>query len=595
MLFIVLCSTILQFIAGFLALRLIAFAGRKWAWSLLSAGIFAMAFRRAHTLVGIYNGSDIPSFSYELLGLVISILVYAGVSMIGPFIRGMKELAERLAESEERYRTVAEFTFDWEYWLGPDGSFIYVSPACERITGYTPQEFMDNPDLFVSVVHPDYRETMSNTAAALNNLQKPMVFDFKIIDRQGQEHWIAHSSLPVYSDQGVFLGIRASARNIDHRKRLEQELLESRTLYKSLVENARCLVLRLDRHGVISFANAYAEEHFEIPGDELTSMRITSLLASGAESEKERTERDQLLGELSRSIEAGERMDFECENAGRDGTRFWGEWNNSPVSDEFGGIKAFICVGIDVTRRKILDKLKEDVSRIIRHDLKSPLSGIIGIPRILRKDENITPRQAEMLKAVEETGQMMLNLIDQSLELYKLESGSYEFHFEEFDVIALLRDVVRTVQMGKEHPVPIRVTIDGRTFDEERSIPMTAERPLIFSMLNNLIKNAVEASEGKPVIVDMNFDKGCRFSISNAGEVPKAIQSRFFDKYATEGKRGGTGLGTYSARLTAEKHGGSISMQSAAKLGTTVTVVIPPMDQRAGQPERKPSATEHQK
>jgi len=188
---------------------------------------------------------------------------------------------------------------------------------------------------------------------------------------------------------------------------------------------------------------------------------------------------------------------------------------------------------------------------------------------------------------------MMLNLIDQSLELYKLESGSYEFHFEEFDVIAMLRDVIRTVQMGKEHPVPIRVTIDGRTFDEERSIPMTAERPLIFSMLNNLIKNAVEASEGKPVIVDMNFDTGCRFSISNAGEVPKAIQSRFFEKYATEGKRGGTGLGTYSARLAAEKHGGSISMQSAAKLGTTVTVVIPPIDAKASQPERKPSAIAH--
>jgi PAS domain S-box-containing protein len=575
MFLIVLCSTILQFAAGFFAFKLIVDSGKKWAWTLLSAGIFTMAFRRAYSLVGVYLGHEIPSLSYEVIGLIISILVFGGVLLIGPLIRAMRHVAEKLAESEERYRTVAEFTFDWEYWLAPDGSFVFVSPACERITGFTCQEFMDDPTLFADLVHPDHKEEFLKRSATFDALRKPSSFDFRIIDRRGQEHWVAHSSLPVFSEKGAFLGTRGSVRNIDHRNRLEEELRSSRAIYESMVQNARCLVLRLDRNGVVTFANRYAEEHFERSGPTLAGLPVTELLLPKDTSGSNMAENDALLAELRRTIAAGERMDFECESVGLAGNRFWAEWVNSPVLDENGAAREFVCVGIDVTRRKALNKLKEDVTRIVRHDLKSPLSGIIGIPRIIRQAENITPRQAEMLQAVEDAGTMMLALINQSLEMYKLETGTYEFRFEEFDLLDLLREVIRNTQIGREQPVPVVLTLDGHNVDDQRPPHLYAERPLIYTMLGNLIKNAVEASEGKPVSVDIGMDRDCRISISNAGMVPPSIQSKFFEKYATEGKRGGTGLGTYSARLVAEKHGGSIAMCSAPDTGTTVTARIP--------------------
>ena len=112
MILIVAASTILQFAAGFLALRLIADSGRNWAWALLSAGIFAMAFRRTHTLYQIYRSGTVPTLSYELLGLVISILIFTGIYCIAPLLRDMRKANDDLAESEERYRTVAEFTHD---------------------------------------------------------------------------------------------------------------------------------------------------------------------------------------------------------------------------------------------------------------------------------------------------------------------------------------------------------------------------------------------------------------------------------------------------------------------------------------------------
>ncbi|WP_285906635.1 PAS domain-containing sensor histidine kinase [Pseudodesulfovibrio pelocollis] len=575
MIVIVLCSTILQFAAGCLALGLITHAGRKWAWLLLSTGIFIMAFRRAHTLVGIIAGQDTPTLPYEVLGLIISVLVFLGILLIGPLLRAMRDSAERLAKSEERYRTVADFTSGWEYWLAPDGSFVYVSPACEQLTGHAPREFMDDPGLFAALIHPDHRETVLAAMASVDGMSKPASFDFKIIDRQGNEHWVAHSSLPVFSDSGAYLGIRGSARDIDHRKRLEDELRASRALYESLVQNAHCLVLRLDREGVVTFANRFALEHFQCPVSALIGRRLTDLLAEGRRSDQDRAAHQEMLADLTRTLASGERMDFECEIVGRGGGRFWTEWISTAVPGHQGGISEFVCVGIDVTRRKELTRLKEDMTRIVRHDLKSPLSGIIGIPRIIRKEENITPRQAEMLKAVEDAGTMMLALINQSQELYKLETGTYEFRFEEFDLTAMLREVVTNTQLGRDRPVPVPITVDGRPAEEAGPVRLCAERPLIYSMLCNLIKNAVEANEGKPVTVDIHTGEDCRISIANAGVVPVSMQTKFFEKYSTEGKRGGLGLGTYSARLVAEQHGGSIAMCSSPESGTTVTARIP--------------------
>src|SRR3989304_268929 len=64
---------------------------------------------------------------------------------------------ERLHDSEERYRLVADFSYDWEYWFGSDGQFRYVSPSCERVTGYAAQAFIDNPALLDEIIHPDDR------------------------------------------------------------------------------------------------------------------------------------------------------------------------------------------------------------------------------------------------------------------------------------------------------------------------------------------------------------------------------------------------------------------------------------------------------
>lgn len=136
---------------------------------------------------------------------------------------------EALRQSEEKYRTVADFTYDWEYWLAPDGSFPYISPSCERITGYRPEEFQQNPALFEKIIHPadQARILRHHQEIGTSDDDLPHNLDFRIITRAGEDRWINHVCRRIYDRQGNYLGRRASNRDITERKQMEETLRRS--------------------------------------------------------------------------------------------------------------------------------------------------------------------------------------------------------------------------------------------------------------------------------------------------------------------------------------------------------------------------------
>lgn len=143
------------------------------------------------------------------------------------FVEDVTELVqaeEALQESEQRFRTIADFTYDWEYWLGPTGQYLYVSPACHRITGYTPAEFQANPDLLKTITHPEDRPLIRQHLHHELEDHEALAIDFRIINRQGEERWISHLCQPVYDKYGRWLGQRASNRDITNRKETEKRL-----------------------------------------------------------------------------------------------------------------------------------------------------------------------------------------------------------------------------------------------------------------------------------------------------------------------------------------------------------------------------------
>jgi PAS domain S-box-containing protein len=136
----------------------------------------------------------------------------------------LSETLNKLRQTEFRYRTVADFTYDWEYWINLDGTLEYVSPSCERISGYAPGQFLDNPSLLQEIVIPEDQVILSKHHHDSRKEPKAREIRFRIRGRDGTVRWIEHVCQPVLGDQGEMLGFRASNRDITKRKEGEINL-----------------------------------------------------------------------------------------------------------------------------------------------------------------------------------------------------------------------------------------------------------------------------------------------------------------------------------------------------------------------------------
>ncbi len=141
-----------------------------------------------------------------------------------------KEITERqrfekaLLESKEHFRTVADFTYNWEYWVDPNGHFIYMSPACYRMTGYRPEEFQRNPQLMIKIVHPEDKPAWIEHLNTMLGNSDVFAMRLRVSTREGEERWLGHTCQPVYNADGQFLGRRSSNRDITEQVQAEQKL-----------------------------------------------------------------------------------------------------------------------------------------------------------------------------------------------------------------------------------------------------------------------------------------------------------------------------------------------------------------------------------
>jgi PAS domain S-box-containing protein len=138
-----------------------------------------------------------------------------------------KQMEEALSEREKKLRILSDFAYNWEYWIGADNTFLYMSHSCVNVTGYTENEFMDDPGLFLRIIHPDDCETIK--AHIYEHISHPeaMEIEFRIRHRNGRERWISHVCRPVIDEKGKFQGRRASNQDITHRKQVEGKLREA--------------------------------------------------------------------------------------------------------------------------------------------------------------------------------------------------------------------------------------------------------------------------------------------------------------------------------------------------------------------------------
>ena len=262
------------------------------------------------------------------------------------------------------------------------------------------------------------------------------------------------------------------------------------------------------------------------------------------------------------------------------------DYLTKPVTPLIARARIQAHIQIQATRRELEKQneilqenvaLRETINQITCHDLKSPLTVFLNAPCILKQEENLSPDQLEYLDIIEKAATKMLEMINRTLDLYKMERGQYNFNPLPIDVRRVFTTVFGSLQgLASEKNITCLLLENGHSCPESKDYFIPGEEYLFFSVFSNLVKNAIEASPpAEKVVVELEFSDASLIRVKNKGTIPEQIRDRFFGRYATFGKKDGTGLGAYSAKLITQTLGGSIQATSSESTGTILTLSFP--------------------
>ena len=518
------------------------------------------------------------------------------VVSLGHDITARHAYEERLRKSEEHLRTIADFTFDWEEWRAPDGSYLYVSPSCERVTGYSRQEFLHNGMLTLEITHPEDRGIV---VGHLRNLadQAPCMIDFRIVTRDGKVRWISHRCQPVYGVAGEWLGRRGSNRDITDRKDAEQRLLESRNMLQLVFDGIREPLLLMETGGTVLIMNSAACAYFRIEPGEARGRRCRDLTCHG-----ERCRDCRILDAM-----------LQGKSTGYERQGLFDPGRVEQVSVEMirpaGEHPAMAIVRIrDITREKQIEK------DLLQADKMIALGTLVsGVAHEINNPNNFISLNISLLQEVWAS-------LDPVLERYHREYGDFlagglpygEMKAEIPNLLAGIeagaRRIQKIVKQLRDYSLPgpglleenlqlneivrqalalidkkiARATARFSVSYGSGLPPLSGSSQKLEQVVINLVLNACQSlpdreravrvgtacdREGGTVSLVVE-DEGCGMAES----VVAQIMNPFF---TTKRDIGGTGLGlAVSSRIVAE-HNGRIDVKSVPGAGSTFTVRLP--------------------
>ncbi|MFZ5994797.1 MAG: response regulator [Thermodesulfobacteriota bacterium] len=347
-----------------------------------------------------------------------------------------------------------------------------------------------------------------------------------------------------------------------------EELKKSEERYRTLIENAADGI-GLFQNGAIVFHNKALGKILGYGESSLYKWKLLDLIWPD-DHEKALQHIDDVSNGTINQAPAKYRLKKQ------DGSSCWTSVNITLI--EYQAKATLIASFRDITPSVEIENMQKDMERMLRHDMRSQLIGIMGFTARLIKHTPLTETQLEYCKHIHRYGVQLENMIETYLHVSKLEQGTFMFNKEEFnflDAVRHSRDTLR--ELADKKNVNITIIFNHKIYSLEDKLPFYGDKVYLQNALNNLLKNAIEASPSNmSVKIKVRTKEGyVKVSISNWGTVPEEVRSRFFEKYASFGKKVGIGLGTYMARLVVQGHGGDITLLSSEEDGTSVTWELP--------------------
>ncbi len=485
-----------------------------------------------------------------------------GVVFIAHDITEQRAAEAALRQSEGLLRAILQSAQDGIYVTDEKGLLREVNPAFCELVDRPRQALLGHP--LAAAFEPDELNIQQSTTLLAMETQGPVNFTQRIA-RPGRDAWVNVVKTPVIDDQGDCLGVVSMGRDITSQKTGELLLRESERRYSVLVHQSPVGVFETDTKGLLTFAN---ERMLRQTGRPLEQLLGTDWLAAIHPDDRHGFVRD-----WHAALSSRREFSAEVRLRAQRTAIMWASVLMRPMRDAASRVIGYLGALADISERKKAESMREDVEKVIRHDLKSPLGAMANAAELLEMLGPLNPEQTHVLAELRALVTRMYGLISLSLDLRAMENGQYTLAPVALDlgaVLESLRTELRPLTDGKELSLRVEPEDAG-------PILVLGERRLVDTVFINLLKNAAEASpDGGEILVRLQREGDFGVvQVRNSGAVPLDIRERFFEKYATSGKIHGTGLGTYSARLMVRAQSGGIELDTTEPDATTLTVRLP--------------------
>lgn len=546
--------------------------------------------------------------------IVLAVILY----VLWAFTRSQnkrRQSENALRETEEKYRTIFENAVDGIFQTTLDGHYLSANPALARIYGYeSPEELITNLTNISKQLYVD-----SNRRIEFKQLiqEHGMVSDFEsqIYGKNGKIIWISESARAVRDTQGKILYYEGAVQDITRRKQAEEELTQSQQRLSFHLEHTSLAVIEWNVNFEVVEWNPAAQAIFGYSKSEAIGRHAAGLIVP--ENVKEQVNQ---VWQALLSQQGGTRSTNE--NVTKDGRVITCDWYNTVLLNDDGKVMGVTSLINDITERErvkaelrqakeaaeIANCAKSQFLANMSHELRTPLNAIIGYSEMLQEEAEDLEQEDFIpdLQKIHAAGKHLLGLINDILDLSKIEAGRMELYLETFDISAMAEDVVTTLQpLVDKNNNTLKIQFDNELGSMHADL--TKVRQSLFNLLSNACKFTQQGTITLTVSRGRDGDgENCStqiqdgesigtsssplpvispdwitFQVTDTGIGMTSEQmSRLFEAFtqadaSTTRQYGGTGLGLAITKKLCQMMGGDVTVESEVGKGSTFTIHLP--------------------